>query len=82
MQLLAGSTEARLLFAALPIGDVFTMGIDDAVRAAGFVGADTILGIHYDTFPPIQLDHARAKAAFEAAGKRLLLPRIGESVTL
>ncbi len=57
------------------------MGVDDAVRAADFVKADTVVGLHYDTFPPIKIDHAAAQAKFKAAGKRLLLPKIGESVT-
>ncbi len=82
MQLIAGSTSAPLRFAVLPIGDVFTMGIDDAVRAADFVKADTVVGVHYDTFPPIKLDRAKALAKFQAAGKKLLLPEIGEDVKL
>ena len=72
----------RLNFAALCIGDTFTMGVDDAIRAADWVGASQILGVHYDTFPPIEIDHARAKGEFAARGIELLLPAIGATITL
>ena len=52
-------------FAFLPIGDVFTMGIDDAVEAAYMVNADSVIPMHYDTFEPIQIDMEVAKEEFE-----------------
>lgn len=72
--------QTQLRFAVLPIGDFFTMGIEDAVRAADLVGATRIVGVHYDTFPPIKLDHAAALKTARAAGKELLLPKIGETI--
>ncbi len=39
--------------AFLPIGDVFTMGIDDSLRAIGFVGPKYVVPMHYNTWPPI-----------------------------
>lgn len=78
MKLIGEST--KLKFAALCIGDNFTMGADDAVKAAGFIGCDQILGLHYDTFPPIKIDHAVAKQKFQAAGKTLHLPLPGQSL--
>ncbi|OLN22680.1 metal-dependent hydrolase [Domibacillus antri] len=42
--------------AFLPIGDNFTMGPEDAVLAAGFLQAKTVVPVHYDTFPPIKQD--------------------------
>ncbi|TYR76948.1 metal-dependent hydrolase [Rossellomorea vietnamensis] len=42
--------------AFLPIGDNFTMGPDDAVLAAEFINAKTVVPIHYNTFPPIKQD--------------------------
>jgi L-ascorbate metabolism protein UlaG (beta-lactamase superfamily) len=73
--------SAKLKFAALCIGDNFTMGVDDAVKAAGFIQCDQILGVHYDTFPPIAINHDEAKAAFRAVGKTLhLLPVGGQHV--
>ena len=74
--------QTKLKFAVLPIGDFFTMGIDDALRAAEFVGAPKIVGVHYDTFPPIKIDSAAALKTARAAGKELLLPKIGETIEL
>lgn len=76
MKLIGEST--KLKFAALCIGDNFTMGPDDAVKAADFIRCNEILGVHYDTFPQIQIDHAAAQAKFKAAGKTLYLLRSGE----
>lgn len=74
--------EGRCGLAALPIGDHFTMGARDAVRAARFVGVRDIIGIHYDTFPPIRIDHEQARAIFDEAGLKLHLPAIGETIEL
>ncbi len=74
--------QVKLNFAVLPIGDHFTMGIADALRAAEFVGVDRIVGVHYDTFPPIKLDHEKAQGAAKKAGVKLLLPKIGETIEL
>lgn len=74
--------QTKLRFAVLPIGDFFTMGIEDAVRAAKLVGTTRIVGVHYDTFPPIKLDHAAALKVAQTAGQELLLPQIGESIDL
>jgi len=80
MQLIGQST--RLAFAALPIGDNFTMGVDDALRAAEFVRCSQILGLHYNTFPPIEIDQPAAAAKFKAAGKTLHLLRPGGSIEI
>lgn len=69
-------------FAVLPIGDNFTMGIKDALKAADFVGTDKIIGMHYDTFPYIEIDKDAALAEARGAGKELLLLKIGNSITL
>ena len=71
--------SSRLKFAALPIGDNFTMGVEDAIKAAEFVGVQDVLGLHYNTFPPIQIDTQAAQAQFKAAGKRLHLLQAGQS---
>ena len=78
MKLIAEETQLR--FAVFPIGDFYTMGIGDAMRAATFVGATKIVGVHYDTFPPIKLDRDAALRAAAGAGKTLLLPAIGETI--
>lgn len=72
--------QFRLRFAVLPIGDYYTMGVEDALRAAEFAGVSEIVGVHYDTFPPIELDHEAAEKAARAAGRKLLLPKIGETI--
>jgi L-ascorbate metabolism protein UlaG (beta-lactamase superfamily) len=74
--------QTKLGFAVLPIGDFFTMGIDDALRAADLLNVNRIVGVHYDTFPPIKLDREVARSAAQGRGKELLLPAIGESVDL
>jgi L-ascorbate metabolism protein UlaG (beta-lactamase superfamily) len=56
------------------------MGADDAIRAAEFIRCDQIVGIHYDTFPPIEINHVEAVEKFRAANKRLHLVPIGGSV--
>ncbi|HWW02366.1 MAG TPA: metal-dependent hydrolase [Candidatus Acidoferrum sp.] len=73
------SDSNKLKFAALCIGDNFTMGVEDAIKAAVFVGCDEILGLHYNTFPPIQIDTVAAVKKFQQAHKRLHLLRPGES---
>ena len=72
----------RLDFAVLCIGDNFTMGPHDAAIAARWVGVDRVVGVHYDTFPPICIDAAQARAEFAGRGVELLLPGIGETVVL
>ncbi len=68
--------------AILPIGDNFTMGIDDAIIASDFVECDKILGVHYDTFGYIEIDHDEAKKKFFEKNKDLMLLNIGESIEL
>ena len=72
----------KLDLAILPIGDNFTMGIADAILASDFVQCDKVLGVHYDTFGYIEIDHEEAKRKFYAAGKDLMLLEIGESIEL
>lgn len=68
--------------AFLPIGDNFTMGIDDAVTASEFVKCKSVFGMHYNTFPAIEIDTAEAKSKFESAGANLTLLEIGETIEL
>lgn len=69
-------------FAILPIGDNFTMDYHDAVLASDFIGCDKIVGCHFDTFGFIEIDHKAAKKVFEDKRKALILPTIGESLTI
>lgn len=73
---------ATLSFAVLPIGDNFTMDAKDAVQAAKFVQCRKIVGVHYDTFGFIKIDHAWAQQLFAEEGMQLFLPAPGESLEL
>lgn len=68
--------------AILPIGDNFTMDVEDAIIASDFIECDKILGCHYDTFGFIEIDHEEAINKFKAKNKELLLLPIGESISL
>jgi L-ascorbate metabolism protein UlaG (beta-lactamase superfamily) len=72
----------KLKFAMLPIGGYFTMDYNEAVIASDFIECNKIIGMHYDSFPPIKIDHAEAKKVFEAKGKELILLSIGENRTI
>jgi L-ascorbate metabolism protein UlaG (beta-lactamase superfamily) len=69
-------------FAVLPIGDNFTMGYEDAIIAAELIQCKKIVGVHYDTFGYIKIDHEKTKQAFSGAGLNLFLPAIGESIEI
>lgn len=65
MQLLE---EDKLDAALLPIGDFYTMGPRDALRAAKMIRAATVIPMHYDTFPPIRQDPDAFVEALKEAG--------------
>ena len=66
----------------LPIGDNFTMGLDEAIVASDFIKCDKVIGLHYDTFGFIKIDHEEAKKKFQTKGKDLILLEIGKSIEL
>jgi L-ascorbate metabolism protein UlaG (beta-lactamase superfamily) len=66
-------------FAFLPIGDNFTMGVDNAIIATEFIKCRKIIGMHYDTFDMIKIDKNEAVKKFMHAGRELILFTIGES---
>ncbi len=72
----------NLDYAILPIGGNYTMDVDDAVIAADYINCDKIIGVHYDTFPVIEIDSKVAVESFKRAQKTLLLPAIGETIVL
>ncbi len=74
--------QYNLDLAVLPIGDNFTMGVEDAVIAADFLSCSRILGYHYDTFGYIEIDQEQAKEKFNASGKNLELLPIGTKLTV
>ncbi|MCE1165495.1 MAG: metal-dependent hydrolase [Bacteroidetes bacterium] len=64
--------------ALLPIGDAFTMGVDDAVKAAEFCGAGTVIPIHYNTFDIIKSDPNDFKRKIESIGKKCVIMKPGD----
>lgn len=68
--------------AMLPIGDNYTMGIDDAVDALGFLKPALAVPMHYNTFPPIQVDASRFVAQAAAAGHKARAMAIGETIEI
>ena len=72
--------EAGIDVAILPIGDHFTMGPDDALRAIQFVNPAMVIPCHYNTFPPIRQDGLAFKKRVETdTTARCLLLEPGES---
>lgn len=69
-------------FSFLPLGNNFTMGVDNAVIAAQFIKCDHVIGMHYDTFDLIKIDHDEAKKKFELSGRELTLMKIGETIEI
>lgn len=74
--------QYKIDFAILPIGGRLTMDIDDAVIAANWVNTRRIIGMHYDTWPLIKIDHIEAMEIARHAGKELTLMQIGQSITI
>ncbi len=74
--------RTKLDLAIFPIGGNFTMDVEDAIVASDFVECDKILGVHYDTFGYIVINHEEAIRRFFDKGKDLMLLKIGESIEL
>ncbi len=77
MQLIGRQCDLCLAF--LPIGDNFTMGIDDAVQASSFLKCNHVIPMHYDTFELIRVDHDEAVRKFRNAEVELKFMEIGET---
>lgn len=74
--------RTKLDLAILPVGDNFTMNVDDALIASDFLECDKVLGYHYDTFGFIVINHEEAIKKFFDKGKDLMLLEIGEAIEL
>lgn len=68
--------------AMLPIGDNYTMGVTDALKAVEFVNPRTAIPMHFNTFPVVEADPNEFKAGVEAQGKECVILSPGESWTL
>jgi L-ascorbate metabolism protein UlaG (beta-lactamase superfamily) len=71
-----------LNYMLLPIGDNFTMGIDDAVKAVELASPGVAIPMHYDTFPVIAADPQVFRRRLEAIGKTARVMEYGEEITL
>ena len=65
-----------------PIGDNFTMGIDDAVRAVEFVRPGLAIPMHYNTFPVIEADPEEFRSKVEEKQLKARVLDYGETITL
>jgi L-ascorbate metabolism protein UlaG (beta-lactamase superfamily) len=74
--------RTKLDLAILPIGNNFTMDVEDAIIASDFVECDKILGYHFDTFGYIEINKEESIRKFFDKGKDLMLLEIGESIEL
>ncbi len=79
---LIGEAWGPLDAALLPIGDNFTMGVDDAVRAAAMLRARVAVPMHYNTFDVIQADPEAFVRGVREAGLEAKVVAPGESLTL
>ena len=72
--------EFELDMAILPVGDNFTMGVADAIKATEMIKCKKVIGVHFDTFPYIAIDHNEAMALAATAQVTLTLPNIGDTI--
>ncbi len=72
----------KLDYMLLPIGDNFTMGITDAVKAVELANPTTAIPMHYNTFPVIAVDPYEFKRGVEAIGKQCIVMQFGEEIEL
>jgi len=66
----------------LPIGDNFTMGIGDAVKAVELAAPGVAIPMHYNTFPVISADPEEFKKQVAAIGKKAVVMGYGEEMAL
>lgn len=74
--------EFDLALSILPVGDNFTMGYTDALKASQFLNCSSVMGYHFDTFGYIEINHEAAINYFLDHGASLHLLEIGESLVV
>ena len=72
----------KLTASILPIGDNFTMGVEDAIIASDLVECSKVIGCHFNTFPPIEINVSDAKEQFVKANKSLEILQIGQTIDI
>ncbi|MBR6013783.1 MAG: metal-dependent hydrolase [Selenomonadaceae bacterium] len=70
----------KIDYAILPIGDHFTMGIEDAAKAVEFLGAKNVIPVHYNTWDVIKQDPEEFKKLVKNAAVHIVKP--GESLEM
>lgn len=70
----------KIQYAFLPIGDNYTMGIDDAVKACEFLQCDTVIPIHFNTWDIIKVDPNEFKRKVESIGKKCKVMKAGDEI--
>ena len=71
----------RPSIAFLPIGDLYTMGPEQAAKACELLGVKQVVPMHYGTFPALTGTPARLRQLVEPRGVRVLELRPGETAT-
>ncbi len=66
----------------VPIGDNFTMGINDAVKAVEYVQPIIAVPIHYNTFPEIECDPQEFADKVAAIGLKAKIMEYGETIEI
>ncbi len=69
-------------YALLPIGDNFTMGINDAIKAVEFLNPKVAVPMHYNTWPIINADPFEFKEKVEAGGTPCKVMKFGEEIEI
>ena len=69
-------------YALLPVGDIYTMGPEDALIAGEWVNAKNIVAMHFDTFPVIKIEKEKAAGLKNKAGKGFTFMEIGQTITV
>lgn len=72
----------KIDYVFLPIGDNYTMGIDDAVKAVELINPDIAVPMHYNTFPIISADPNEFKNKVENLGKKCKIFEYGETIKI
>ena len=68
--------------ALLPIGDNFTMGIDDAVKAVELLNPKLVIPMHYNTWPVISADPKVFAEKVESKGYKVKIMEFGETIEI
>jgi len=72
----------RIDLALLPIGDNFTMGVEDAITAAEYLKPKMVIPMHYGTWEVIDTDPEEFAAGTEKLGINSMVLQVGESYTI